>query len=105
MGIDIHKLAMAHGGKCFYCQCDVRMSNTAKRKRHNARATKDHVLPRCFGGKTRGNVVLACFRCNQLRGTINAKVFKDFAKNFRPPEKDFSIADRFFMRVKKHIHG
>jgi 5-methylcytosine-specific restriction endonuclease McrA len=34
-----------------------------------ARATWDHVVPRCRGGHTRwDNVVLACRTCNQKKG-------------------------------------
>ena len=46
-------------GKCAYCQKQC--------SRHNF--TYDHIMPKTAGGKTGwDNVVVACIKCNQLKG-------------------------------------
>lgn len=49
---------VAQAGRCFYCGEPV-----------GAKATFDHLIPRCYGGSDEpGNIVLAHRRCNQLKG-------------------------------------
>lgn len=38
-------------------------------------ATRDHVVPRANGGKTSGNVVAACWSCNQEKGAMSFSEF------------------------------
>jgi 5-methylcytosine-specific restriction endonuclease McrA len=63
-----------HKGKCFYCKRMVKVKHV--KRNDPLRATLDHVLPRLRGGKdSRKNIVLACFQCNQAKGTIGAEEF------------------------------
>lgn len=56
-------LAALYGDECFYCgepEAD----------------TVDHVIPTCLGGSnTLGNKVLACKRCNNVKGNLLPEVF------------------------------
>ncbi len=39
-------------------------------------ATREHVIPRAFGGETTwDNLVAACSECNSLRGHVDAQAF------------------------------
>lgn len=66
------------GGKCYYCERPTRLP-----KRRNTGslsddiATLDHIVPKSRGGdkSTRRNCVVACFRCNNDRGTKDARMF------------------------------
>lgn len=56
--LDPTLLAVAQSGRCFYCGDPV-----------GAKATLDHVIPKCYGGiDDIANVVLAHRRCNLLKG-------------------------------------
>lgn len=53
------------GNRCHYCKED-----TNNIKNHPRMATKEHVVPRSYGGQNiMGNYVLACSECNNRRGT------------------------------------
>jgi len=53
------------GGECHYCGC-----GTNSIQGHHRQATKEHVVPRAFGGaNAMENYVLACSKCNNDRGT------------------------------------
>lgn len=53
------------GGECHYCG-----EATNSKYGHKRQATKEHVVPRAFGGaNTMENYVLACSECNNNRGT------------------------------------
>jgi len=44
--------------------------------------TIEHVLPRSKGGRDDvNNIVFACSRCNQLRGSVPYEVFREFARS------------------------
>ena len=59
------KLWEAQGGMCFYCTRPMKLW-IGKSTRHSRMylGTKDHFIPRAYGAKLKGNVVLACASCN-----------------------------------------
>jgi len=64
------------GGCCVYCGIPARRPGRGV-KRASDLATLDHVVPRSRGGPlTRENLVLACFACNNARGTMDAETFR-----------------------------
>jgi len=67
MGVKVmSRLIEKHKGICHYC-----FERTNRRTGSLLQATKDHVVPRAFGGQNNiDNYVLACARCNNERGTI-----------------------------------
>lgn len=53
-------------GQCFYCRKPFPPEEL----------TDDHVVPRSKGGRRHsGNVVLACYTCNQRKGSLSAEEF------------------------------
>lgn len=59
-------------GSCFYCSLSLVPPARGNDNGHHPHlATVDHIHPRSKGGKRyRGNVILACQRCNVLRGNM-----------------------------------
>ena len=59
-------------GSCFYCTISLVAPASGNDNGHHPHlATIDHIHPRSKGGKrVHGNVVLACQRCNVLRGNM-----------------------------------
>lgn len=59
-------LLEAQNHRCAYCGVDIRTG-----------ATFDHVIPRSRGGAVNDpdNVVMACYGCNQQRGSTDAYEF------------------------------
>lgn len=56
------------GGRCFYC--DKGMSLPGSGMPANTQVTREHLMPKSQGGREGGpNLVAACYRCNQARGT------------------------------------
>lgn len=71
------------GRKCFYCD----------RKLKYQRATMDHIKPECFGGPFEyGNLVTACFPCNQKRANMPADIFLTLMMTGGFPDKQKSPA-------------
>lgn len=59
-------------GKCHYCNVTMTMKTTGK-----YHCTVDHKVPKSWGGSDLiGNLVGACFTCNNMRGTIQYWAFK-----------------------------
>lgn len=56
-------LAAQHGGRCWYCGCELtRQNGDASVK---TTATRDHIIPRSKGGTNRAdNLIAACRACN-----------------------------------------
>lgn len=53
-------------GRCFYCDRPLIYHH----------ATMDHIKPKSQGGKLEiGNIVIACFKCNNRRGDYPADIF------------------------------
>ena len=69
----VKRFAEERGGRCYYCG---RMTTTIDMHSDLA-ATRDHLVPKSRGGALLPrNLVLACRRCNELRGHSNAEAFK-----------------------------
>lgn len=61
------------GYECFYCKGPI----AARTGRANS-ATRDHVVPRSRGGGNgRDNIVVACWRCNQVKGNMTGDEFRE----------------------------
>lgn len=64
----VKRLVRIFGGKCHYCGVQTRKS-TCKADA-NLYPTRDHIVPKSLGGPNSiDNYVLACFGCNNDRGT------------------------------------
>ena len=67
----IVRLFEEQGGKCAYCGAEMTLTLG-----FNRTATKDHVVPRSYGGPTEAwNLVGACFSCNSKKGSRPLEVF------------------------------
>ena len=67
-----HWLSHRFGFKCFYCSTTLTKAGTLS----NKSATLDHKIPLSNGGKNDiHNLVLACRRCNQLKGRKTAGTY------------------------------
>lgn len=49
--------------KCYICGIDL-VDGTGKTRKANNFITKDHVFPRCYGGKI---TLPCCLKCNKLK--------------------------------------
>lgn len=68
-------------GKCHYCQRDMVLE--AKHVARKDFATKDHVIPRCRGGKTTNeNCVAACAGCNIMKGSMSYSNYMTMRQEF-----------------------
>ena len=66
-------------GCCMYCGKKVSLANL----------TFDHVVPRCEGGKSCwDNVVIACSRCNSLKGRRSVDKFRRLIRKPYAPRLD-----------------
>jgi len=61
----MHKLGDARGWTCQHCGRRVHCRVCEPRKPNISHATRDHLVPRSWGGKGGGNIVLACWRCRK----------------------------------------
>lgn len=76
------------GGKCHYCS--HQMTKQANVGRYFA--TEDHVVTRSQGGgHGLGNLVGACFTCNNMRGKIPYHYFKQYIAMHGNEEKISSV--------------
>jgi 5-methylcytosine-specific restriction endonuclease McrA len=55
-------------GRCFYCRRAMSLTQDIQHP-DGLRATREHLLPKSRGGGGEGNIVAACLRCNQARGS------------------------------------
>lgn len=77
---------------CHYCGVQMWRDKRPKHADGGMRETKDHVIPRCRGGRGAENYVKACARCN------NAKKDGDY--------DDFMLFARAMLRGKRRFsHG
>jgi 5-methylcytosine-specific restriction endonuclease McrA len=73
-----HRRLTEQGGRCYYCR---RLMTTTHVHREGVappldRVTWDHKIPLSMGGKNKlSNKVLACLRCNQLKGSLTDEEF------------------------------
>lgn len=106
MGKSAYLKALMGAQNHYCCYCHHEMPTDRARQTVRNAPTKDHVEPRCHGGKTvPDNLVMACAQCNQIRGAMDAAVFYDllwhwFRKNatLRAHWHDISPAE--FRRFK-----
>lgn len=64
-------LARRDGNKCYYCRNEFPIDQL----------TRDHKLPVSRGGKSEfHNLVLACGKCNTLKGSLTAEEFWEFKR-------------------------
>ncbi len=61
------------GGRCFYCGVPTELNASCSSDRL---ATLDHRIPRSAGGGRGANLVIACLRCNQLKGDLPEATFR-----------------------------
>lgn len=91
---------------CYYCERPLNTRRIARRGDRNKGLdfTTDHKIPLSRGGPDiSSNRVPCCFRCNQVKGDLTDKEFKEFVKVYgyeRQPEW-------FMKRIKYdyHHHG
>lgn len=70
-----YQLMKQFGPYCFYCGIKVVKPRGEKPKSNWA--TVDHVIPRSKGGtRSDDNSVLACYRCNTLKGNKTLEEFE-----------------------------
>ena len=91
----LRRLIREHGGKCHYCGRDV------TKKRDGSRlATRDHIVPQSEGGTLRpNNLVLACKRCNNIRGSTPYGEFLERAKAGDLPNIRYRLAHTWHRRA------
>lgn len=78
----LRRLIREHDGKCHYCGRDVTKKGDGSRL-----ATRDHIVPQSEGGTLHpDNLVLACKRCNNVRGSTPYDVFLKRAKAGNLPD-------------------
>ena len=67
-----HALSEAQNHRCCYCSVEMTLEDDCR----PTMATREHLIPRIFGGPTEWwNLVAACNECNSLRGHMNALAF------------------------------
>lgn len=60
-------------GKCHLCDGPMNLSTDMQ---NPDRATADHVVPKSMGGKIKGNIKAAHYRCNSARGNMRIDEFQ-----------------------------
>jgi len=69
------KLMKERGNACAYCGVGTWLPNENFTPNERM-ATLDHIVPKALGGGGHaGNLVLACYGCNQQRGTMSVEEF------------------------------
>jgi len=72
----LRQFAEDHGGRCHYCGVDVLLDASDPPRQ----ATRDHFVPRSISLASRRDkrvrMLLACKRCNELRGHADAAAFR-----------------------------
>lgn len=71
------RLWVKQKGQCYYCTRSVYLPAAGSTKQTKGLATLDHVIPLSMGGAfdPMANCVVACFECNNERGTTDARIF------------------------------
>ncbi|SRR6266702_3858748 len=64
-----------HRRNCFYCQCAFNTSDPTS----DAYPTREHKQPKSRGGaRTGSNVTRACKRCNNEKGDMTVKEYREY---------------------------
>lgn len=92
-------LIKRHQGRCHYCN-----ERTDRKIGSPRQATKEHVVPRAFGGANSiENYVLACSDCNNKRGTHLFFCMCDHCSSLiNYALKDNSFINQMFEGILKH---
>lgn len=61
-------LLCAQNGRCFYCEAAFDGPRTRHHSKPGREWTKDHLLPLAHGHGAKGNIILACGKCNAEKG-------------------------------------
>jgi hypothetical protein len=84
-------LSEAQNHRCCYCSCEMTLEDNDSA----TMATREHLIPRVFGGPTEWwNLVAACHECNSLRGHMNALAFH-FMRQTMSHERLMQTFDRY----------
>lgn len=68
-----------HGGVCTYCRRQTEMPSALPNRHHDLTATVEHIVPISLGGGVRGeNTTLACWFCNNLKGSMSPQQWAEF---------------------------
>jgi len=100
----VKALLEAQNHYCCYCHHEMPASRLLQTIRNQP--TKDHVEPRCHGGRTEiQNLVMACAQCNQIRGAMDAEVFYElvwhwFKQDSTLHQRWHSISRKEFVKFK-----
>ncbi len=75
--IHIERIARKQYYRCYYCDHPmIRHRHIEGQATPRDAMTKDHYIPRAWGGPTvPKNIVAACCQCNTLRGDMDAEAF------------------------------
>lgn len=80
--------------RCCYCHQHMLRGARGRRRHHMRASTRDHVIPKAhpeFPGDL-GNIIIACFRCNNARGSAPYESFHAFAVEVLRPKPSGSVA-------------
>lgn len=76
--------------RCCYCE---------RRFDDRLRKTKEHIIPQSKGGNnSKHNIVYACHECNELRGNMDYKDFKEYIVNVLEKNRTIKIKSYSFIR-------
>ncbi len=94
------RLSEAQNHRCCYCSVEMTFDIHC-----DTSVTRDHVIPRVFGGPTTwDNLVAACEKCNHTRGNMEAYHFHalvlagDFDRLWNARVREHDRLDRRFAR-------
>ncbi len=100
-------LSASQNDHCYYCQLPMRTEPARAGTVPPNQLTKDHYLPRCYGGPTEPhNLVAACGQCNWIRGSLDAETFailveKWFRQDPQLRDRWHSISRQEFLSFKR----
>jgi hypothetical protein len=60
---------------CYYCGIKIFLRSHNEHNRPDS-ASLDHRVPRSRGGKSKGNLVLCCYKCNATKGSMTEQEFR-----------------------------
>lgn len=93
MKVNYKRQVLYEGGRCHYCRLEfhkVPKSDFDPEKaatiEHLIPRSQEHLIPKEYRGKF--NTVLACTRCNGLRGNMDYELFEYFGRTVIRPNRD-----------------
>jgi len=81
----LERLFRKFDGRCYFCGFDTLFP--CRRNHVPNRAPIEHLIPKSQGGGGGVNLVLACARCNHLKGSLSAEVFHLIARTLPYPNE------------------